>query len=63
LYVLESVSKDRTTPEAAAVSFGVGKITRHMFLCAGPDCVDADRGEAMGPVKRRMKELDITGQH
>ena len=33
-----------------------------MFLCAGPDCVDADRGEATWDyVKRRMKELDITG--
>ena len=56
------MSKDRTTPEAAAVSFGVGKITRHMLLCAGPDCVDADSGDATWDyVKRRMKELDITG--
>lgn len=56
------MSKERTTPEAAAVSFGVGKITRHLFFCGGPDCVDAQRGEETWDyIKRRMKELDITG--
>jgi (2Fe-2S) ferredoxin len=56
------VAKDRTTPEAAAASFGVGHISRHLFVCAGPDCAPAEQGEATWEyVKRRMKELRITG--
>ena len=56
------MAKDRTTPEAAAVAFGVGKLTRHLFICAGPDCTTPDQGEATWEyVKRRMKELNITG--
>ncbi|MCC7009433.1 MAG: hypothetical protein IT184_11490 [Acidobacteria bacterium] len=54
--------KERTTPEAAAASFGVGRLTRHLFVCAGPDCCDPAAGEATWEyVKRRMKELDIAG--
>ena len=54
--------KERTTPQAAAVAFGVGKIARHLFLCAGPDCVEAEQGVATWDyVKRRMKELNLTG--
>ena len=32
------MAKDRTSPEASAAAFGVGKIVRHLFVCAGPDC-------------------------
>ena len=39
------MGKDRSTPEAAAASFGIGHIERHMFLCAGPDCTSEKRGE------------------
>ena len=54
--------KERTTPEAAAVSFGVGKITRHLFVCTGPDCTTEEQGlETWEYIKRRMKELNITG--
>jgi len=54
--------KTRTTPEAAAASFGVGHLTRHLFICIGPDCVDDDKGkETWDYVKRRMKELNIAG--
>ena len=54
--------KERTTPEAAAASFGVGKITRHMFVCTGGDCAPAEEGVATWDyVKRRMKELNIAG--
>jgi len=54
--------KDRTTPEAAAASFGVGKIRRHLFLCTGPDCTSPEQGTATWDyVKRRMKELNIAG--
>jgi (2Fe-2S) ferredoxin len=49
------MAKERTTPEAAAATFGVGKLTRHLLICAGP-------GDATWEyVKRRMKDLDITG--
>jgi (2Fe-2S) ferredoxin len=37
-------------------------LTRHLFICAGPDCIDAATGEQTWDyVKRRMKELNITG--
>ena len=56
------MSKDRTSPEASALAFGVAKITRHLFVCAGPDCAPADEGlETWNYVKRRMKELELTG--
>jgi (2Fe-2S) ferredoxin len=56
------MGKDRSTPEAAAASFGVGHIERHLFVCAGPDCADADAGdETWAYVKRRLKELNLSG--
>ena len=49
-------------PADVARSFGVGQLKRHMFICLGPDCVDRDEGdETWKYVKKRMKELDITG--
>lgn len=49
-------------PEEAAAAFGVGKLSRHVFICIGPDCVDPERGaETWTYVKRRMKELNIAG--
>jgi (2Fe-2S) ferredoxin len=51
-------------PSAVAESFGVGQLRRHMFICVGPDCVDRDEGdETWKYVKKRMKELDITGSN
>jgi (2Fe-2S) ferredoxin len=56
------MGKDRSTPEAAAKSFGVGKIVRHLFFCAGPDCTSAKEGEeSWDYVKKRMKQLELTG--
>jgi (2Fe-2S) ferredoxin len=56
------MAKERTTPEAAAAQFGVGKIQRHMFVCTGPDCTTLEEGEVTWTyVKQRMKELNITG--
>ncbi len=56
------MGKDRTSPEASAAAFGVGRIVRHLFVCTGPDCVDADDGERTWDyVKRRLKVLDLTG--
>jgi (2Fe-2S) ferredoxin len=54
--------KERTTPEAAAASFGIGKLTRHLFVCVGGDCAPEEEGLATWDyVKRRMKELNIAG--
>jgi (2Fe-2S) ferredoxin len=56
------MAKNRTSPEASAEMFGIGKLTRHLFVCVGPDCVDPERGqETWDYVKRRMKELGLTG--
>jgi (2Fe-2S) ferredoxin len=56
------VPKERSTPEAAAATFGVGHITRHIFLCAGPDCVSEEGGmRTWEYLKDRLKELQLTG--
>ena len=50
------------TPEQAAAAFGIGKLKRHLFVCAGPDCVDPEGGDATWQyLKRRMKDLNIAG--
>lgn len=52
----------RTSADASAALFGIGKLKRHLFLCAGPDCIDEEHGEETWTyIKKRMKELDITG--
>ena len=49
-------------PEAMASAFGIGKLTRHLFLCIGPDCCDVAAGERTWEyVKKRMKELNLAG--
>ena len=54
--------KDRISPEASAAQFGIGRIVRHMFVCAGPDCTTPEQGDATWDyVKRRMKDLNIAG--
>jgi (2Fe-2S) ferredoxin len=54
--------KEDPRPEVMAESFGVGKLTRHLFICLGPDCVDRDEGEETWKyLKKRMKELNIAG--
>jgi (2Fe-2S) ferredoxin len=56
------VAKNRTSPEASAQLFGIGRIVRHMFVCTGPDCTTTEEGDATWQyVKRRMKELNLTG--
>jgi (2Fe-2S) ferredoxin len=50
------------SPPEAAHAFGVGRLTRHLFICLGPDCVDPAEGERTWLyVKGRMKELNIAG--
>ena len=51
------MGKNFKKPEDAAEAFGVGKLTRHLFLCLGPDCCDRDDGEKTWDyLKRRMKD-------
>jgi len=48
-------------PEIAK-QFGIGKLTRHLFICVGPDCIDPAEGEETWDyLKKRMKELNIAG--
>jgi (2Fe-2S) ferredoxin len=55
--------RQNLTAEESAELFGVGKLTRHLFLCLGPDCADRDKGEETWLyIKKRMKELNITGE-
>jgi (2Fe-2S) ferredoxin len=50
------------SPAEAARAFGVGHLTRHLFICLGPDCTDLETGERTWVyLKTRMKELNITG--
>ena len=57
------MGKNRKSPEAAAASFGVGKLKRHLFICLGPDCADRHDGEETWKyLKKRMKELNIAGE-
>jgi (2Fe-2S) ferredoxin len=42
--------------------FGVGRLQRHLLLCAGPDCVDPAAGEQVWEyVKKRLKQLNLAG--
>lgn len=54
--------KKHRTPAEAAAAFGVGHLTRHLFVCIGPDCIDLDEGDRTWKyIKKRMKELNIAG--
>jgi (2Fe-2S) ferredoxin len=60
--MIRAMGKKDLPPPLAAAAFGVGKLTRHMFICIGPDCVDPDDGERTWEyVKMRMKQLNIAG--
>lgn len=49
-------------PEVMAEKFGIGQLARHIFICIGPDCVNPEQGaEAWEYLKRRLKELNLTG--
>ncbi len=53
---------DHIPPPEMAKKFGIGKLSRHLFICCGPDCVAPDVGEeTWNYVKKRMKELNIAG--
>lgn len=48
--------------EVMAEKFGIGRLARHLLICAGPDCCTSDAGDQTWEyVKKRMKELNIAG--
>ena len=48
--------------EVMAARFGVGKLTRHLCICVGPDCVDPGEGEKTWEyLKKRLKQLNLVG--
>ena len=50
------------SPAESATLFGVGRLTRHLFICLGPDCTDLENGERTWVyLKDRMKALNIAG--
>jgi (2Fe-2S) ferredoxin len=54
---------DKYPPPVMAAKFGVGKLTRHLFICLGPDCCDSAEGEkTWDHIKKRMKQLNVAGQ-
>lgn len=54
---------EQLPPEQMAGKFGVGKLTRHLFLCLGPDCTDPARGqETWDYLKKRLKDLNLTSR-
>jgi (2Fe-2S) ferredoxin len=56
------MGKKRESPTESAAEFGIGKLTRHLFVCLGPDCVDPEDGDRTWKyLKKRLKELNITG--
>ena len=53
---------EKYPPKVMAEKFGVGKLTRHLFVCLGPDCSPVDHGQATWDyVKKRMKQLNLAG--
>ena len=53
---------EHVPPKIVAPQFGVGRLTRHLFICLGPDCCDPASGEKTWEyVKRRLKELNLAG--
>jgi (2Fe-2S) ferredoxin len=47
-----------------AAKFGVGKLTRHLFVCLGPECCDKSLGEqTWNHIKRRLKDLNLAGEN
>lgn len=51
---------DRVPPAEMARRLGIGGVTRHIFLCGGPDCADAEQGQkSWDYLKQRLAELHL----
>jgi (2Fe-2S) ferredoxin len=53
---------EQLPPAVMAGKLGIGRLTRHLFICCGPDCVDPAVGERVWEyLKKRLKELNLSG--
>lgn len=53
---------EQLPPEVMAAKLGIGRLTRHLFVCTGPDCVEPEAGERTWEyVKGRLKDLNLAG--
>lgn len=53
---------EQLPPEVMAEKLGIGRLTRHLLVCAGPDCVEAAEGERTWEyLKKRLKALNLVG--
>jgi (2Fe-2S) ferredoxin len=53
---------EKFPPELMARKFGIGKLTRHLFICLGPDCIDSESAEKTWEfLKKRLKALNLAG--
>ena len=53
---------EQIPPQEMAERLGIGRLARHLFICAGPDCVDPAAGERVWEyLKKRLKELGLAG--
>lgn len=60
--ILLMANPDHIPPPLMAKQFGIGKLTRHLFVCVGPDCVAPDTGEETWEyLKKRLKQLNLAG--
>ena len=49
-------------PAEVAPQWGVGRLARHILLCAGPDCCEPDVGNRVWRyLKRRLLEMGLAG--
>ncbi len=54
---------EKYPPELMAQKFGIGKLTRHLFVCLGPDCIDSESGEKTWDyLKKRLKSLNLAAR-
>ena len=54
---------EQIPPPLMAKQFGIGKLTRHLFVCVGPDCVNSRAGEETWDyLKKRLKALNLAGK-
>jgi hypothetical protein len=54
---------EKYPPPVIAAKFGIGKLSRHLFICLGPDCVDLAQGEKTWEfIKKLLKQLYIDGE-
>ncbi len=52
----------RAPAEVVAPRFGVGRLVRHVLVCAGPSCCEPEAGAiTWGHIKRRLSSLGLTG--